>query len=463
MSKYHTQAIDIKQPGAIKSFYSNIFSRYKGKSKSIIMFPGFLVLFLLVFTDKFSEIISAALVKPLFSTLHQSSIIIDLICIFGGLSVILFFVIKGIRLVRLSVLLELYIFSLTFIYLYFRFFDTSRYDFVRFRSNLVSFLSLADILLSFIIGVVCYYLFYAIKFVMQYKHQPPLHEGFFTDTPLILEESSDILGRFGYVKDLAHKILATNSPNHSFAIGIIGEWGAGKTTFLSTLENIFEKEQQVVQLRFNPWATRNSENISAIFFSDLAARLSEFDESLKTNITDYSKKLLQSTDSNSLGVIKQLFEFSTEKKEFHEQYEIINQSIQSLKRKIVVYIDDVDRLDKKEVIEVLRIVRNTANFGSVFFVVAFDKAYVTASVNEALINKSEKYLEKIFQLEYYLPLQPNRLVYRNELLGHLRKYVPQSCLQVLDYIENPSSTLFGSFEILPKISDYITTFRDVNR
>ncbi|MBP7554906.1 MAG: hypothetical protein KA821_01480 [Chitinophagaceae bacterium] len=456
------QAAIQKQLEILKSLCFNLFSRYKGKSRAVIL-PAILVLTLLVFTDKFSEIVSAVLAKPLLSTVHTSTLVIDIICLLSGFFVIIFFIRKGINLVRLSVVLELYVFTITFIYLFFRFIDKSRYEFLPFHLGILDHIRLTDILLSFVIGVLCYYIFYSAKFIKQYKHQPSPKEGFFTDTPIVLQESTDILGRFGYIKDLAEKILATNSPSHSFAIGVIGQWGTGKTTFLSTLEHILKKEEQIVQLRFNPWVSRNVDNITAIFFSDLAARLSKFDESLKKEVIDYSKELLQVIDNSAIATIKSFFELSAKEKELHEQYEIINASIQRLKKGIVVYIDDVDRLDKKEVVEVLRIVRNTANFGNMFFVVAFDKSYVTASVNEALINSSEKYLEKIFQLEYFLPLHPNKLIYKTELLNNLRLYVPEACLPVLDYIEKPTSTFLGGFEILPNITDYITTFRDVNR
>lgn len=39
-----------------------------------------------------------------------------------------------------------------------------------------------------------------------------------------------------YISVLAEKLLATNIDEHSFAVGVTGEWGVGKTTFLDTLK-----------------------------------------------------------------------------------------------------------------------------------------------------------------------------------------------------------------------------------
>lgn len=54
----------------------------------------------------------------------------------------------------------------------------------------------------------------------------------------------------------------------------------------------------------------------------------------------------------------------------------ISNELLHLKKKVFVVIDDVDRLDKDEVFEVLRLVRNTAKFCNIIFVVSMDEKYV---------------------------------------------------------------------------------------
>ncbi|WP_162915854.1 KAP family P-loop NTPase fold protein [Paraflavitalea soli] len=366
----------------------------------------------------------------------------------------------------MSVLLETYAWTFTFIYVFFRFLAPTRFFYI--PSKLISSFNLTDGFLFLPAGWLLYYITYYIQYRRKTLISYDPSKGFFADAPFVLNESNDSLGRVGYIQDLAKKIISTDTKGYSFAIGIIGQWGSGKTAFLKTLEEELKNNPDVIQIRFNPWITPNISNSTAIFFSDLANKLSEYDETLKTEITTYSRELLQSVDNQTFSFFKQLFDSSVEEKGMQDQIDLINDHINRLKKKVVVYIDDVDRLEKKEVIEVLRIVRNSANFSNTFFIVAFDKSYVTACINEALINNSENYLEKIFQLEYYLPPNPDKLIYQKALLSELQRHIPSNCQPILQYIENPSKNTSGNiflsnFEILPPINNYIQSFRDVNR
>lgn len=64
-------------------------------------------------------------------------------------------------------------------------------------------------------------------------------------------------------------------------------------------------------------------------------------------------------------------------------------------------IDDLDRLDADEILEVLKLIRNTANFPYLKFVVACDRKYVIEQLRSRAID--EKYLEKIFMVDFQLP------------------------------------------------------------
>jgi predicted KAP-like P-loop ATPase len=271
-----------------------------------------------------------------------------------------------------------------------------------------------------------------------------------------------VLGRLDFVADIKSRILGTTTPDHSFAIGIIGQWGTGKTTFLNALEKVLSSEEGVIQLRFNPWITKSPEGITALFFSDLAARLSRYDDGLRKDVLSYSKDLVHAVDNNGLSLVKTLFSLTAQENDLQEKHQVINDSIRRLNRKLIIYIDDVDRLEKSEVVEVLRIIRNTADFSNTFFVVAFDRVYATTSINAALVGDSTSYLEKIFQLEYYLPLHPNRKVFVSSLFTELRKFLDEKGKTVLAKIESPDDHFFH-LEVVPPLSSYIHSFRDVNR
>jgi len=57
-------------------------------------------------------------------------------------------------------------------------------------------------------------------------------------------------------------------------------------------------------------------------------------------------------------------------------YDDINEIIEKIDRKLFVFVDDIDRLNKAEILETLRILRNIAGFKNVIFICGFDRDYV---------------------------------------------------------------------------------------
>jgi len=73
--------------------------------------------------------------------------------------------------------------------------------------------------------------------------------------------------------------------------------------------------------------------------------------------------------------------------------------------------------------EVIRLIRNTANFYNTFFIVSYDKVYVNNALKEAAIHNHEKFLEKIFQLEVNLPYYKKAQLI-NELRDKMKALFP---------------------------------------
>jgi predicted KAP-like P-loop ATPase len=88
----------------------------------------------------------------------------------------------------------------------------------------------------------------------------------------------------------------------------------------------------------------------------------------------------------------------TENKSASQAYNELKKIIEKIDIKTIVIIDDVDRLGKDEIFEVLRIIRNTANFPNTIFIVAYDKDYGIKMIDQDLM-----YLDKYFQYELFVP------------------------------------------------------------
>lgn len=99
---------------------------------------------------------------------------------------------------------------------------------------------------------------------------------------------------------------------------------------------------------------------------------------------------------------------------YTDDYEKINKLLKETRKKIVVTIDDVDRLYNDEVMEVLKLIRNTGNFANIFYLVAYERNFVDQAIRSLNVNAGNSFLDKIIQLEIPLPKRES-----NDLLDFL--------------------------------------------
>lgn len=107
--------------------------------------------------------------------------------------------------------------------------------------------------------------------------------------------------------------------------------------------------------------------------------------------------------------------FPTKTESLYEKKQNLSEKLKALPYPIVVLIDDIDRLEREEIFEVLRLIRNTADLNNMFYLVAYDKEYVTCVLEEKNIKNASAYLEKIFQVEIPLPKVENHLIWETLL------------------------------------------------
>lgn len=226
--------------------------------------------------------------------------------------------------------------------------------------------------------------------------------GFLEDSS---DFSSDLLSRSDFAKLIGKKISVTNN-TQAFAILITAEWGYGKTVFLNQIiDNIENDSQNHIIMRFDPWRSNSSQRLLESFFEDLENILSKYDSKLSDRLKSYSDSLLNVNDSIVFNALKLFLNyFFYYNSSIEQKFNYINSAIKRLNLKIIVIVDDLDRLTGDELISIVRLIRNQANFNNVFFITAFDHNYIINILkdNKYITNK-EKYLEKIFQLQICLP------------------------------------------------------------
>jgi hypothetical protein len=140
-------------------------------------------------------------------------------------------------------------------------------------------------------------------------------------------------------------------------------------------------------------------------------------------LSQYSRKLTQLNPNGITRFIETIVTLVYGETSLQKLHNQINNSLKQLKKKIVIYIDDVDRLDKNEIMEVLRLIRNTASFYNTVFIVAYDRNYIIESIEKHNTVAPKKFLEKIFQLEVNLPSFSKSFL-RQQLIENLEDKLP---------------------------------------
>ncbi|SMP36410.1 KAP family P-loop NTPase fold protein [Shimia sagamensis] len=295
------------------------------------------------------------------------------------------------------------------------------------------------------------------------------------DTPLV-DAGRDKLGFNAIARNLASAFLQ-NDLSTGFVVGVEGAWGSGKSSIVNlALAELAEDNKGPKVIKFTPWLVGNRNELLAQLFAQLEpVILEQTSEAEKLD----TKKLLSSyaEASSGLAVLADLAEIggapfagmvakflrkSGEKAQEQSQTSLndLNQRLRGklkhLKRPIVVFVDDLDRLEPSEVVEVLRLVKAVADFPNVAYILAYDLDVLAESVQRALnISDGKSHLEKVVQASFSVP-RAMSFDLRNWLQSEVSKLVLQSSLTT-----ESSSRLELAYRQWS--DEYIETPRDVVR
>lgn len=211
-----------------------------------------------------------------------------------------------------------------------------------------------------------------------------------------------------YASVISEKLMATQVKKQSYSVGVTGEWGVGKTKFLELLKDILKDKAEIVE--FNPWMCHSPEQVTRDFFDTLRHQLSPKYSRLSKSIKDYAKHV-NSVAFSPFMKLSINTKMPTGEESLFSRKKSLSEKFERLPRPVVIIIDDIDRLEREEVFEVLRLVRNTADLKNTIYLVAYDKEYVTNVLKGKKINNGSSYLEKIFNVEVYLPKVEDSLIW----------------------------------------------------
>ena len=245
-----------------------------------------------------------------------------------------------------------------------------------------------------------------------------MEKHFSSDKP-VTDKQEDKFQRAGFAKRIAQTIIDREN-SEGIVIGIYGVWGEGKTSVLNFIEEELKNSESVISIKFNPWRYTDENAVLTHFFqvlaSSLNAKLKTQNEKIGEIFQKYGKLLnfeiplvginVGETIEGAGDILADVDIEALKKR--------IENILQENKKKVVVFIDDIDRLDKNEVHAVFRLVKLTADFAYTTYILSFDERMVSSAIadrfGEGNIQAGQNFLEKIIQVPLKIPVaQPEAL------------------------------------------------------
>lgn len=255
-----------------------------------------------------------------------------------------------------------------------------------------------------------------------YKRTHP----FFIDAPT----TNDGYNRDFLLRTLLDKVLSTfdshyfvETPN-SFTILLSESFGIGKTSFLCQMKKAIrggEYQNKIIYVEFRPWLCEKTETMITEFFSVLHQELNRHFILPTGMFSSYLSLLVEKVpDSYYSFMFKSLYK----KKTLTTEHDRIMTFLKQIDRPIIISIDDVDRLHDDEVKLMLNLIRDTADFPNLFYIIAADKKNLCLSLERLGIEAPEVYMKKFINFECLFPANDAVLkkIFQEKLDSVLREY-----------------------------------------
>jgi hypothetical protein len=216
--------------------------------------------------------------------------------------------------------------------------------------------------------------------------------------------------------------------DHGLVLHIDAEWGCGKSSALAMVKQIMHEQLgrsgRPKLMDFSPWWFTDREDLAKQFFQQLQLEFMQGQRlmTIREKIAQYSDQPgsgigagitaavgapVPGVDKVAATALKQL---KPAEKSLSRLKREICEALARQSHRFVVFIDDIDRLAPSEVDQLFRVVKAVANFPNVVYVLAFDSTQVAASIEAQLKVDGRRYLEKIVQVSFPLPVPESQRI-----------------------------------------------------
>ncbi|HYD43816.1 MAG TPA: P-loop NTPase fold protein [Phenylobacterium sp.] len=254
--------------------------------------------------------------------------------------------------------------------------------------------------------------------------------------------ADDRLGFGGFARALAQSI-ARLAPRDGVVLAVHGPWGSGKTSAVNmamdALADLETEDARTLVARFNPWWFSEQENLTRAFFAEVSAALgSKVSSRVLEGLRGVARRAAGAKGLigagvalvPGLGVLKDLAEggletlgaLADDERSLDAARRELEEALREEGKRILVIIDDIDRLPADEARQIFRLVKSVADLPNVIYLLVFDREIARRALNEAADPNGPEWLEKIVQASFDLP-PVHRIDLQRLFLGRLEEIV----------------------------------------
>jgi predicted KAP-like P-loop ATPase len=269
---------------------------------------------------------------------------------------------------------------------------------------------------------------------------------FLPDRPIV-SCTRDTLGRRAFSQAVGNAILHYPGTD-SIVVGLLGPWGCGKTSIINCAEEHIKNEtasqpssSRPIFVRFNPWNFSDQKDLISQFFRVLSAELRRPDHAATAQkagkkLLTYAKffapfSLLPKVGPWASTIAEVLQKLGSATKDWgdlmaadlHSIKEQLNKLLEGQSQKVIIIIDDIDRLPQNEIRQIFQLVKSLADFCQTVYLLAFDKGVVMRALADVQgahrdsqgesVNRmgwGEDYIAKIVQIPLDVPVVPEEML-----------------------------------------------------
>lgn len=225
------------------------------------------------------------------------------------------------------------------------------------------------------------------------------------DSP-IEKKADDIFDRAPFAERIAQIVASRQDPS-SLVIGLYGPWGDGKTSTIGMIKETLASDDAVITMDYNPWFYGSAtEHLARTFFASIKDKLEQTGLFTRENIGSAMSILGSSVPYIGNGLDKAGQAIATTEA-LSEARDNLGSVLRRHGKKIVIFVDDIDRLDREDIQTLFKLVRLSGGFDHTTYVLAFDDGIVAEALGQAYgagdPAAGRRFLEKIVQVPLHLP------------------------------------------------------------